>query len=73
MTKEQLIDHLVSIKQTGYGNWDVVFRYYGRHLKIHTSDSTLIDAIRTDEPCCGTTCKQALEVLWHQAKMYYYG
>ena len=64
MTKQELKDRLVRIRKCGYGQWLVTFKVRGKDVTIYTTDSIYIDAIQSDEPCCGYTPKQALEALW---------
>ena len=40
----------------------------GKEVKILVTDMTLIDAIKSDEKCCWTTPKQALQTIYNSAK-----
>ena len=41
---------------------------YTKESKVLSTDMTLIDAIKSDEICFGTTPKQALEIIYNKAK-----
>jgi hypothetical protein len=36
------------VKSNGYGQYDIITRYRGKDMKVHTTDSTLYDWIADD-------------------------
>jgi hypothetical protein len=50
------------------GHYNAFVNRYGKELKVLITDMTLIDAIKSDEKCFGTTKKQALQSIWNKAK-----
>jgi hypothetical protein len=66
MTKSELKNR-IRLQFAGAGHFNAFVTRYGKEVRVLVTDMTLIDAIKSDEPCCGTTPKQALEIIYNKA------
>jgi len=67
MTKSELKNR-IRLQFAGAGHYNAFVTRYGKEGSILVTDMTLIDAIKSDEPCLGTTAKQALQIIYNKAK-----
>lgn len=67
MTTSQL-NGRIRIEFQSAGHYNAFVTRYGKESRVLITDMTLIDAIKSGEPCCGTTQKQALQIIYNKAK-----
>lgn len=67
MKTSQLKDK-ISLQFSSAGHYNAFVTRYGKETKVLITDMTLIDAIKSGETCCGTTPKQALQIIYNKAK-----
>ena len=58
----------VRLKFQSAGHYYAFVTRYNKEIKVLVTDMTLIDAIKSEEKCCGTTTKQALQTIYNKAK-----
>lgn len=67
MTQSELKNR-IKLQFAGAGHYNAFVTRYGKETRVLITDMTLIDAIKSGEPCCGTTPKQALQIIYNYAK-----
>ena len=58
----------VRLQFSSAGHYYAFVTRYNKEIKVLVTDMTLIDAIKSEEKCCGTTPKQALQIIYNSAK-----
>lgn len=58
----------IRLEFSSAGHYNAFVTRYGKEVRLLITDMPLIDAIKSDAPCCGTTPKQALQIIYNQAK-----
>ncbi len=66
MTQSELKNR-IRLVFAGAGHYNAFVTRYGKEVRVLVTDMTLIDAIKSGEPCCGTTPKQALQIIYNKA------
>lgn len=66
--KKQDLKEKIRLQFSSAGHYNAFVTRYGKEVKVLVTDMTLIDAIKSDENCCGTTPKQALQSIYNSAK-----
>lgn len=67
MTKSEL-NSRIRLQFSSAGHYNAFVTRYGKETKVLVTDMPLIDAIKSGEPCCGITAKQALKIIYNKAK-----
>jgi len=65
MTKSELKNR-IRLQFASAGHYYAFVTKRNKTTKVLVTDMTLIDAIKSDEKCCWTTPKQALQIIWNK-------
>ena len=66
--KKSELENRIRLQFAGAGHYNAFVTIRGKEVRVLVTDMTLIDAIKGDYKCCGTTKKQALQIIYNRAK-----